>query len=300
MAREKVIGPGPSDGDYLIWSDKMAALFRDRVITPVCDHPDTDFTEDLLFGVPFQVVRNEVITKGLADFSVGYSHPTYGTLSPDQKALLYTFINFKKHFYACRATYETYRSDLTRLWGGERPTVFDLGCGPGTAGLALCDTLPGAQWDYIGIDSAVPMRSQAEQLFAAARSAGLFGSGGEVRMCTSWNEISHDTFRTPAPTLSICSYLFASSSLNTAVLRDLAGWVCSARASSYRSIVLLVYLNSTCHTANRNYENFKLYIGLDPLNHQPSHGRVQFLKNRNGTTTGSDEFLHELLVLKEG
>jgi hypothetical protein len=80
----------------LYWSDKMERLFSDQVIAPVRDHPNTDFTENIHLGFPFDLIRGEVIEKGLADFGTGYSHPLYGTLSADEKVLLYSFINFKK------------------------------------------------------------------------------------------------------------------------------------------------------------------------------------------------------------
>lgn len=281
--------------ELLYWSDGMERVFRDQVIAPVRDHPDTDFTENVLLGYPFLLVREEVIAKGLADFSTGYDH-----LSADDKVLLYCFINFKKHFYACRTTYNLHRAELDHWLGGESPVVCDLGCGPGTAGLALCDTLPGVNWDYVGIDSSSAMRRMTERLFDAARSAQLFGSKGTVRLCESWTQCGPELVRPAAPLLVICSYLFASLSLNTAILRGLADWLRSVCQVADRPIALLVYLNSTNPHANTNYEYFKTLFGLDPLAHQPTKSEVQFRKNRNSTAVGTDEFLHELLILKGG
>jgi hypothetical protein len=286
--------------EHLYWSEPMNAVFRDQVVKPVCEHPDTDLTENDLFGLPFELVRDEVICKGRADFSVGYEHARYGKITAEQKLLLYSFINFKKHFYACRRAFETYRVELGRLWIGERPAVIDLGCGPGTAGLALCDSFPGTTWDYVGVDSAAPMLAQTDRMLSSGKRAGLMDPQSLVWLCKDWNECRTSVIRQTAPVLLLCSYLFASASLSPAVLSDLAGWVRSFLTTSDRPVTLLLYLNSTIPVAGASYESFKQLIGLDPHGHGPTRDSVTFLKNRYGTAIGSDEFLHELLVLGGG
>lgn len=285
--------------DILSWSDNMEQVFNDAVVRPVMEHPGTDFSEDMRMGYPFDVVRDEVIAKGLADFTTGHTHAQYGPLSADEKALLYTFVNFKKHFYACRQTYETHRAELTK-WSrlNAAPSVVDVGCGPGTAGLALADTLPGANWRYFGIDIAPAMRALADRLWSGARATGLLGPLGSVSTFGSWTECGPDVVPRSSPLLIVCSYLFANSSLNTAVLRGLAAWVGSVCGVAERPVALLVYLNSTNPYANTNYEYFKALMGLDPQAHQPTRGEVQYRKSRRGASTGSDVFLHELLILK--
>ncbi|MCI0703038.1 MAG: class I SAM-dependent methyltransferase [Planctomycetia bacterium] len=214
--------------------------------------------------------------------------------------LLYSFINFKKHFYACRLTYDTYRSELAGWCEGEAPLAIDLGCGPGTAGLALCDAFPGRNWNYVGVDTATAMRHKADQMLHAAQAAELFGPKGTIRLCESWEECGPETFHSSASLLIICSYLFASASLNTAILRGLADWLRSVCHVAERPVALLVYLNSTNPYANMNYEYFKTLVGLDPQAHQPTRSEVRFQKNRSGRAVGSDECLHELPILEGG
>jgi SAM-dependent methyltransferase len=281
----------------LFWSDAMDELYSACVSRPVADHPRTEFGYNELMGYPFSIVREEVIAKGLADFSKGHTHPEYGSLTAGEKALLYSFINFKKHFYACRQTYDTYRTELQSwLTSAATPVAVDIGCGPGTAGLALCDTFPGANWDYVGIDVAPAMLQLAAKMFARARLLALYGPTGNTEWRASWSDYVEDSIRSTAPLLVVCSYLFANSSLNTSVLLGLADWlrtVCRAE----RPVALLVYLNSTNPYANTNYEYFKTLVGLDPQAHQPVRSEVQFHKKKNDIPTG-DTFLHELLILK--
>lgn len=284
----------------LFWSDRMDELYTACVSRPVADHPRTDFGYNELMGYPFNIVREEVIAKGLADFAQGHTHPEYGSLTVEEKALLYSFINLKKHFYACRQTYDTYRTELAAWLGSAaHPIAVDIGCGPGTAGLALCDTFPGANWDYLGIDTAPAMRELASRLMGGARTAGLLGPRGSVSTTGSWTECGPNSFPRSSPLLIVCSYLFANSSLNTAVLRGLAAWVRSVCEIAERPVALLVYLNSTNPYSNTNYEYFKTLVGLDPQAHQPMRSEVWFHKKKNDTPTG-DVFLHELLTLNGG
>src|SRR2546423_560635 len=140
------------------WSKVMDSIFTRLITMPILNDPRTDWTEDLSLGYPFDVIRNRVLNKGLADFRCGYSDSRYGTLTPDEKALLFCFINLKKHFFACYATYEDYRATLEPfLSTGANRVVMDIGCGPGTACLALADFLPGRAFAYFGVDLALPM-----------------------------------------------------------------------------------------------------------------------------------------------
>ena len=137
-------------------------------------------------------------------------------------------------------------------------------------------------------------------MLRAARDAGLLGSKGTIRQCESWEKCGAETIRSSAPLLVICSYLFASASLNTPTLRGLADWLRSVCRTADRPVALLVYLNSTNQYANTNYEYFKTLVGLDPLAHLPTRSEVRFKKKRDGSAIGSDEFLHELLIMKGG
>jgi hypothetical protein len=115
--------------EVLYWSDEMDRVYHECVNRPVFDHVGTDFSDNVLLGYPYEVVREQIIEKGRADFTTGYDK-----LSADEKASLYSFINFKKHFYACRLVFETYRDQLA-AWTAStvRPMTVDVGCGPGTA-----------------------------------------------------------------------------------------------------------------------------------------------------------------------
>jgi len=280
------------------WSDRMNILYREQIQQPVFNDSYTDFSEDTLLGVPFQTIRDEVIVKGRANFSTEYKYSDSVTLTADQKVLLYCFINFKKHFYACVESFHQNRDSLSRWHSLKSPYLIDLGCGPATAGLAMCDCIPGVKWNYLGIDTAVSMRTMANQLLTAAKSSGLLLPDSDVSFFPAWTAPASNQLPRDSALLLVCSYFFASASINTSVLRSLATWVKSLVDEPGRTVVLFAYLNSTNPWSNTNYEYFKTLLGLDPLAHSPTQTEVVFRKKQSSSVLGSDTFLHELITLK--
>ena len=139
------------------------------------------------------------------------------------------------------------------------------------------------------------MRSRASFLLGEAKSNQLLASGGKCQTYPSWREAGISS--PDAPVLVVASYLFASQSLSTAILDDLADWLQSLCQSS-GGVALLVYLNSTNPHANLNYDYFKTLMGLNPCSHRPTEVTVEFLKRRSSPNPDRESFLHELLILK--
>jgi len=163
--------------DTLVWSEKMDGLFRKHVHEIVEDHPKTDWGENIRLGYPFGVIRDDVLKKGRADFAVGHADAQYGNLTADQKVLLYCFVNMKGHFFSSYANFRFNKMSLIKHFGPpQRIRVYDIGCGPATALLALCDLFPGIKLRYYGIDRAQAMpkrpRSCGMPLSNSALSAG--------------------------------------------------------------------------------------------------------------------------------
>ena len=139
------------------------------------------------------------------------------------------------------------------------------------------------------------MRSRASFLLGEAKSNQLLASGGKCQTYPSWREAGISS--PDAPVLVVASYLFASQSLSTAILDDLADWLQSL-CQSTDGVALLVYLNSTNPHANLNYDYFKTLMGLNPCSHRPTEVTVEFLKRRSSPNPDRESFLHELLILK--
>jgi hypothetical protein len=119
-----------------------------------------------------------------------------------------------------------------------------------------------------------------------------------ARFLGSWQEFETASLRRDAAILLLFSYFFASQSHNYGALRSLAAWCQTLRTQTTQPVVLVVYLNSTNPLANRNYEDFKGFLGIDPTGSSPTRTTIEYRKKRGGPVTGKEEFLHELIDLK--
>lgn len=280
------------------WSGEMDSIWN-SICRIILEDPRTDWSENLSLGYPFEVIREQVLAKGLADFSKGHEDNRYGPLTAEEKVILYCFVNLKKHFFACLATYEAHRAAIEELLVSERsPLVLDVGCGPATACLALTDLFPGRRFDYLGIDSSPAMRTRARRLWEAACEKGLVGEGSTPDFKESWDEVDVDQVVPATTVLIVFSYLFASHTLTFGTIRSLADFVHRLAASRTTRPLVTVYMNSTNPLANRNYEVFKQLLGFDPAAGSPVQLSIEYRKKKGSAVTGREEFVHEMLRLK--
>jgi hypothetical protein len=281
------------------WSAEMDGLYWNSVVRDVLDDPRTIDSENLKLGYPFDKIREEVLAKGLTDFSQGHDDPRYGHLTADDKVLLYCFVNLRLHFFAALATFEAHRALLEDLFASAgRFLLLDVGCGPGTACLALADLLPGRNFDYLGIDSAAPMHAKALALWEAARGRGLIGKDSTTVFRTSWTEVAVDQIAPATSVLVVLSYCCASHTLTWKSLQSLAHNIKGIQENRTGKPLVLAYMNSTNALANRNYEVLKQALGLDPGATSPARLTIEYRNRRGKSVTVPQEFVHEVLCLK--
>ncbi|MCY4549531.1 MAG: class I SAM-dependent methyltransferase [Defluviicoccus sp.] len=218
------------------WLDELR---RDEIIGPVRNDPRSH--GGTRFGMTMDEAV-EAIGRGQADFDA-----QLGTLSPDDLALLYAFMNQRGHV-------EELVTAFGQLLAGarpENPIVVDIGCGPFTGGLALAATLGDeTRFDYIGIDRAKSMRR------LGARLAGSDHIPGRVRARWAIGMGAVDWPHRPGwrDVIVILSYLFASPTLDVeAMFGDLEGLLDRLG----RGAVTLLYTNSTRRQPNRRYPEFR-------------------------------------------
>src|SRR5260370_8797152 len=139
----------------LQWSQGIEDLHFEHVRRKVFNGSRTDWDENVSLGYPFEVILHDVINKGRADFRLGHEHDEYGDLTEDEKVLLYCFVNMRLHFFEALSPFRAYKASLKSMFESKLPTrMVDLGCGPGTAGLALAECLKQPNVRYIGLDVA--------------------------------------------------------------------------------------------------------------------------------------------------
>ena len=206
-------------------------LRRSGIVEHVRSDPRS--TGDTLLGVDFEVARREVVGGGQADFD----RPWNG-LSPDDRVLLYAYINQPGHL---KELVEAFHMLLADASLPEDPVAIDLGCGPFTGGLALAATLDRRyRLDYIGVDRSRAMRELGEKLASAAAE---FDRTPRIDRHW-WPDVSSVTWGSAPgwrPVVVIVSYLLASPTLDArGLIRELEGLL----AKLGRGPVTVLYTNS--------------------------------------------------------
>ncbi|MCI0643147.1 MAG: class I SAM-dependent methyltransferase [Gemmataceae bacterium] len=280
----------------LEWSDAMERVFKKHVVEPVMNDPRTDWSQDVSLGYPFQVIRKQVIKVGLADFSKGFDDGLHGPLTPEDKVLLYCFVNMKSHFFTSFATFKLHKRSVGALLK-ERPLVIDVGCGPATALLAFADVFPSSEFDYIGIDAAQPMLEKADELWNAAVQTGMLSKKSRRFETASWVELPKHPFGTNNWVLLVFSYFFASQSLRPSDIHSLATTVDKLRKNRPGKVMLIFHVNSPLATANRNYHVFKKLLGIAAPGQPLTPAIVTFRKKKGSLVSAPVEYVHELLRL---
>lgn len=220
---------------------------RELISTPIQSDPRTAGFERPL-GVPSDVVFHEVVCGGQADFDAPWDGPS-GRLSGDERALLYGLLNLKGHLLELVHAFEMLTGDAQL----DDPVVIDLGCGPGTGGLALVNALGAeARFTYIGVDRAASMRALGERLMGAAEALGWMRRVERIWLADA-RELDWTRPISWRPVIIIASYLLASPTLDAQELvRDAMQLVAKIGSGD----VVVLYTNTTRPEANRHFPRF--------------------------------------------
>ena len=220
---------------------------------------------DVLLGVPFNEAQR-FIKGGQADFDA-----PFGPLSPDDRVLLYAYVNQRGHLEELIAAFKQHFGNS----GPSNPIVVDIGCGPFTGGLALAATLgENTSFDYIGIDRAESMRRFGERL----ASSDLM----PVSVTRQWaSDIDYVKWTRPGwrEIIVIVSYLFASPTLDVGKMFSALNQLFDRLG---QGAVTLLYTNSVHDQANLQYPSFKSKLeGAGFKVHAEGSGEI--LVERSGT-----------------
>src|SRR5262249_32739933 len=149
----------PSDLTY-----SMKMVFKHVVTTPLGRDPRTDWRKGILLGNTHEANRRDVLQSGFTDFNVAYQQQGM-MLTCAEKCLLYCHYYLKYTFFACKHAFAAAKSKEL-LGDDDQPVcLLDIGCGPGTSGLAFADTFFGMGFVYVGIDVSTEMLALARRIF---------------------------------------------------------------------------------------------------------------------------------------
>jgi hypothetical protein len=227
-------------------------LFAEKFIDHIKYH-DSTVWNNILLGLDTFTIRSEVINFGQANFDKPYKK-----LQPSDIVKLYCYFNMRKHYYSSLYLYErcSWIKKLVAKVGCLK--FIDVGCGPGTSGVALTDYLLSIkslkqEFDYIGIDYYDSMLTAAADLM----------TNSVYKKCTSniftksiSNLNSSEFINANAILLNTC-YLFASPTLN---IENLSTEI-NNLLNTYHDIPrFLLFQNTTDESKNINYKLFKSKI----------------------------------------
>jgi len=286
-------------GVDLQWSSAMQQVYFKQVVLPVMNDARTDWESESRLGFPFKVIRDEVIRKGLCDFDVGHSHPTYGSVTPSEKALLYCFCSMRAHFFEALSAFRHFHTVIDGLLARNGDKIFlDLGCGPGTAALAFAEQFGPVEMGYVGIDCAKSMLDKAGEMLAAAKLQKLVAMSSPFigsqtfdiagRMATGFSKATSVVIN--------ASYLFASHSLDISKICDV---VLSLKNCTDVQQLIFVYINSPNTLAGKKYETFKRRMHGQFTGDDQTWASITFRKKIAGPDVGTSTYVRQLLVFKE-
>lgn len=224
----------------------LKATLQEYVHDVIDNDPRTD--EYAYLGCDKKEVYN-AINFGQANFD-----QKFGTLDGIDKALLYARYNQPGHLDELSHAFST-------LLDGQplgRTHVFDIGCGPFTAGLAYAE-VAGTQrsFTYYGVDLYDSMLTLAARLAEGARKhKGLHPQ----TKCTFHKDLADVQFSPYASNdikIFITSYLLASKTLD---VEKLVTSIADTSRRCSRGPAFLLYTNSAHPLARQNFPDFKAHL----------------------------------------
>lgn len=272
------------------------AFHRKNIALRVQRDPRTNLSKNLLLGCPFHHVRFGIIKNGSIDFDAGYTS-RFGALTPTDLVMLYCYLYLPRHHAELQSTFDrcsTWIDDVSIP--GLVTWLVDLGCGPGTAGLAFADHCRGAPFHYFGFDRSSAMRSTAQSVLNEARLSGLIDRESKFSIASEMFNpaIIHDLFPIPVNIIFVASYLFASKSLDIVSLaQTLNAVILRDRVKA----AVFLYVNSTTKFANRSYERFVRELG--PIRRLGVKEQQIQYRRYAGRIAGKAQFVNDCMILKE-
>ena len=267
-------------------------LFGSEVLEKIKDDPRS--INNLYFGFGSSDIF-DVLQFGRADFRrAGYRFPDQRTITSDELVLCYCNFMMKGHLFAARENFAYRHNWLSgHISRADNVVFIDVGCGPGTAGLAFADIFPNTDFVYYGVDNAKAMRTKCKSMLEAAQTDRLITDDTIIDCESSWTQVP-TTFASNSLIILNFSYFFASSSLTDADIDSLVEFYEELIAKNPSGRVLVSYTNSVDARAETNYRKFIAKVDIVYDEQPPLRKNVEYYtKIRADDTKWTKEFSHE-------
>ena len=228
------------------------SLFQDIFISYIKNHPQTKWNSVLL-GFDKYKIRSEIIQFGQANFD-----KPYDSLSSLDVVKLYCYFNMRKHFFSSLYLFERCQWLLNLAQRKGNIHFIDIGCGPGTSGIALVDyfhsnSMNNRYFYYSGVDCYDSMLNCAKE-FLSHRSIDNLTTTEFVKNLSSINFLTQHNINSII--INTC-YLFASPSLDVSTIANEMNKIFDSKPDTPK---FLLYQNTTEIEKNRKYNLFKTLI----------------------------------------
>jgi hypothetical protein len=221
-----------------------------------------------LLGYDKDTIIKSIIKQGQANFDESYEN---GSISAEDVVKLYCYFNMRMHFFTSLSIFERSRIYESYYNSSGRIKFIDIGCGPGTSGLALVEhifnkTNTKVVFDYYGIDCSIKMQKTANSImtndaFDELNFKGFFQDVSQIDKITLANST--------CIILNAC-YLFASSTLD---LNNMLQFINDLRAMYPFKPKYVFFQNPEYDILNENYFMFKKILG----NHEVDFSEVEII-----------------------
>lgn len=210
-------------------------------------HLDPKSRDGSLLGYTAHQAFRDVIRFGQANFDTPYEN-----LSGADKARLYALLNQPGHLTELD---EAFGQMFTAHSSIRDPYVFDIGCGPFTAGLSLATALDQRHAiTYHGIDLYESMRELGKQIAQCAQNLNALSRYSTFAFFESLDDIPFPVGARINPKIFVASYLLAS---NTIEVEPLVKSIVKIADTFSRGPSLLLYTNTTHPLAGQKFPAFK-------------------------------------------
>ena len=291
--QELDLATSSTEGDVQIPDALFNSVFNDLVLSPIKER-SPNYPQNIL-EYDNEYNRTTVIGYGRANFDEAII-----THSPQDRTLLYCYYNMRKHYFSQLAIFksfdELFHSELRN--NSNKLVLFDWGCGPCTAGIALQSYLNNARnksmIEYIGIDISNLMLEKADAFLKSS----MFGENFNYTLVKNFSEIEENQLDDILSQTKFCifnfSYFFGN--INSEQGKMLAELVNQLIEKFPLNKFSILFQNSAIEKRNHSYNVFKRT--LKAFNTKLSRREVVKYKNNELSRYEKDEKVYfELLEL---
>lgn len=272
--------------DVFGMSPAFTSAFTKRVISPIKSDSRTRWHEIILGNT--MDANMSLINYGRIDFSNQLSlfstaFDSGMNISPDDQVLLYFFYIMRMHYCSAKGLYHSYSdwlSSMAKEVDG-RIRMIDIGCGPGTCGIAFAEQML-SQFPYLhytGIDVSVAMKTMAEKMLGDTTK-------GQMRLSfnTSFHELDDSYWKSVSevPNLIVINMSYFFSNVDSSFTENLANRMITVMKENPLNRYVFVIQHSEHDSKIRSYAVFKRLLKqhVDRVKSEKSSFSYQL----NGTT----------------